>query len=302
MNYKYLEGTQIVIGLKPPTKDDLLFFVGNIPRKHQQGIKQTDDVIKYIDTFLPWLTIPSTLRFTNLYNQVFHLYSNNKIVFEWDIQRINDILTNPPCPFKTILNDVYINPIYAQNTRGCSIRAIAAVRNYIISQDILDLDVVPSYESEAVFLELEKESLFIKKGFYWIPTQLNTKQKITPSMYPSFLSYDRNPEQNDAHFIGPMVVKVDSIVNNNTNCMFIGPVNEQLGDIKVERYLTNETKRKLSFTSTIYFVTEGWQEELLWYEMKHWYYKNMTRMQGYMTEMGLKKNHTVYCIHKEKLI
>lgn len=296
MEFKYLQGTSIVLGLEKPTRETLLNWIGTVPRKHIERMNRTENIVSYVEENLPWLAcrIPAHVRYIDQYNRVYNLLSNHKSIFQWSPERIQSFQI--PCPFLSILEDAYINPVFIEpgHTRGCTVRAILAVRNYVISQDILDLEVAPVEEVERVMNELEKESLFSKCGEYWIPTKFGTKSQSI--LYPSFSFYLMNPIPSRKQVFAGSYEKVTNAVANDKN-FFLGTTEEVMGDVQI--YVSYSAKK--TSIENIYFVVNGRQEELLWTEKPHWHYRTLSRIQGIIYEISKHKLFNFFLIYKSNL-
>lgn len=165
------------------------------------------------------------------YNYVFTVYGrDNPDIFTMPYSEIKELKEKALTPLSTIDDEMWANPfavlyhtpgIDRENyLQGFSIRALAAVRNYLYHEDPQYLNVCDESETKAVFTALYKRSIVLKRGAFYVPSRLKRrprlkfKSKMFKPLHSTFAALEKFPVSLNEDV--PSVIHLQSLVTERT--------------------------------------------------------------------------------------
>jgi hypothetical protein len=291
MAFEYWPGTRLVCGLKEPGLKEILIQLDPLSQRAREAIMQSEKPIQYaIDVILkscPEKAARATFAHFLDYNRVLRLYQCDPSVLTWTPLRVKRALSGKPDPLATIADEVYSLP-RERPSPEISIRALAAVRRYMLSQDPFDLDLAPDGEIEAVMRQLP---FMAKVGAFWVPVKRSRATVLTRTMdaprdaMPSF-SILRSIVRRQVCAVIPDISSDGSSSSSSSS-----------SDVEIilpEQFLTDATLARIRAAGPhIVFITKTRQEYVRLTSVRHYAYTNLTYVQGYaaaiLAIVGLEK-------------
>ena len=229
--------------------------------------------------------------YTNLndYNRAFTLYGRQHVeLFEKPFDFIKDLLDKSNDPLKTMNDEYWPNPhsvlLHEPSIdrevflKGHNPRTLTAFRNYLITEDIICLDVVPNEYIHKLAIELIKLKVIKPYGSYFLPKKFKHVKQLTkfPSLHTTF--NELLPKKNTFNETLPVIVELDLLINDKST---------------VHVFLYQAFKEKMIYNSNycnkvlceknnlkrVIFIFDSYQSFLLASKTEHYNFSNISRLQ-----------------------
>jgi len=239
----------------------------------EREMDASDDPIEFIKKRLPGKLIGSHDWIKSVYyddyNKLLARFQYNQSMMNQPIHHIGELSSTPVDPVLTLADEYYECPksstVLFDNRITLTTRALLAVRNYIMSQDVFDLSVVPTVETETVMKCLP----FMEKiGSYWVTKKDMNRERpmLTKDIHilrdplPSFCLYRL------------IVWQTVSLDRPEVKCVF--ERNDMYAIDVATEFLTDKTIRGLRSATKILFITSN-------ATLPHFMFTDLTRVQAY---------------------
>lgn len=190
-------------------------------RNHAQPMKLLKE--KYPEKLVKCSVNVDLYEHLDEYNYVFTVYGrSDPDIFYKPIDELRQLKTNALLTLSTIDDELWANP-YAvlYHTPGVNretylgghtVRSLAAVRNYLFYEDPECLNTCPESEIKALFVDLYKRGIVLRRGLYYFPSKMKrrarikNKSKLFKPLHSCFAVLDKanSPVPSDM-FIPPVI-------------------------------------------------------------------------------------------------